>query len=252
MPKVKRIKKQSNLLAPTSCEGKYYFKEDFFQKVPKPETEKPSSNQAPQINPEDYVRTVTEGCVKPTLEDFLYTKDRNEKPNADFNWACDRYKEICGQPIVSDKKVYCKDCKHCWQYECKNIAEIVPVKDYHSQSYKIVYTLAHIENKDNNCKYYSEKWYIKLFTRWIIYLYPQYCVSDYLGEYICDNEKTKTKITYLATPIWPESYYYHKPYCATVNKHNNCQYHEAPPIITEEPEPKGWFRSISEYMGMGL
>ena len=115
-------------------------------------------NEGRMINPRDYLRTVTEGDKKPDRS-FIWTEDSMEKLETRF-----RGMNGC---VGETKKVYCRDCKYfhkhyydeaCYYYEC---SKVIKYNDNPTHR-EAIYADLEVCNKNNNCPYYNEKWYKKL------------------------------------------------------------------------------------------
>jgi len=135
-------------------------------------------NEGRMINPKDYLRTVTEGTVKPDRS-FIWTEDSMEKPEKPTKTPLRKLKEgqitkpeeppvrIVQEGVEPNKKVYCRDCKYfhkhyydeaCYYDECSKVTGYEDNPTHRTA----IYAVYDIDNKNNDCQYYKEKWYKKL------------------------------------------------------------------------------------------
>ena len=112
-------------------------------------------NVGRMINPRDYLRTVTEGTVKPDRS-FIWTEDSMEKLETGF-----RGMNGC---VGETKKVYCEDCKYLDHNPWIKINLCYKVMGYNDNPIHRTAIYVDLEacNKNNDCQYYKEKWYKKL------------------------------------------------------------------------------------------
>jgi len=135
-------------------------------------------NEGRMINPKDYLRTVTEGTVKPDRS-FIWTEDSMEKPKRPEGTLIKEWDEhkiakpkeppvrFVQEGVEPNKKVYCRDCKYfhkhyydeaCYYDEC---SKVIGYEDNPTHR-TAIYSDLEVCNKNNNCQYYKEKWYKKL------------------------------------------------------------------------------------------
>ena len=126
-------------------------------------------NEGRMINPRDYLRTVTEGDKKPDRS-FIWTEDSMEKPKRPEGTLIKEWDEPKLKPryfkegIEQIKKVYCGDCKYLDHNPWIKINLCYKVIGYNDNPIHRTAIYVDLEacNKNNDCQYYKEKWYKKL------------------------------------------------------------------------------------------
>ena len=151
------------------------------------------------INPKDYLRTVTEGTVKPDRS-FIWTEDSNEdsqlsrgyeggyKPEEPTVYAKNSDSMVVSPAQNVYKKVYCEDCSLCfWKGRPRNetspvclhqetsTKEVIAPTPVYKESINYIWNNCEEINKNNYCPYFvdrnkiydlnsekNEKWYKKL------------------------------------------------------------------------------------------
>jgi len=126
-------------------------------------------NEGQMINPKDYLRTVTEGTVKPDRS-FIWTEDSMEKPKRPEGTLIKEWDEpklktrYFKEGIEQIKKVYCGDCKYLDHNPWIKINLCYKVIGYNDNPTHrtAIYVDLEVCNKNNDCPHYEEKWYKKL------------------------------------------------------------------------------------------
>ena len=137
--------------------------------LPQDKEDTKKKNEGRMINPKDYLRTVTEGTVKPDRS-FIWTEDSMEKPKRPEGTLIKEWDEpklktrYFKEGIEQIKKVYCEDCKYLDHNPWIKINLCYKVTGYEDNSIHrtAIYVDLEVCNKNNDCQYYKEKWYKKL------------------------------------------------------------------------------------------